>query len=310
MKKIKKILKWTGVVLLILVSGIAVVTASRQNLKYEAPYPNIQTTNDSTVIAKGRHLVNAIAHCNDCHSKANNDSLINLGQDVSLSGGVAFELPVGTIYSANITSDSTYGIGKFTDKEIARVLRYGVHPDGSAVYDFMPFHNLSDSDLIAVLSYLRMQKPVAMQKPDNKLNIMGNIVKAFLIKPVGPSETIQATVQPDSTADYGKYLVYNVGNCNGCHTQRTLSGVYTGEPFAGGNEMPNGMVTPNITTDSSGRIFGWSQEAFVNRFRAGKLIPQSEMPWNSFKRMNDVELKAIYKFLQTVKPVKTKVRKG
>jgi hypothetical protein len=38
----------------------------------------------------------------------------------------------------------------------------------------------------------------------------------------------------------------------------------------------------------------------------GKVIKKSVMPWNSFKRMSDVELKAIYKYLQTVKPVKTK----
>ncbi len=307
MKKIKKILKWTGIVLLILITGIAAVTASRQNLKYEAAYPNIQSSKDSTVIARGRHLANAIAHCNDCHSKANADSLINLGQDVPLSGGVAFKLPVGTIYSANITSDSVYGIGKFNDKEIARVLRYGVHPDGAPVYDFMPFHNLSDTDLTAVISYLRTQKPVAEKKPENELNLVGNVVKAFLIKPVGPSEKILAAVQPDSNAAYGKYLVYNVGNCNGCHTQRTLSGEYTGEPLAGGNEMPNGMITPNLTTDSSSRIFSWTEQDLINRFRAGKLIPQSEMPWNSFKRMDDVELKAIYKFLKTVKPAKTKL---
>jgi len=37
----------------------------------------------------------------------------------------------------------------------------------------------------------------------------------------------------------------------------------------------------------------------------GKLIPYSHMPWNSFKRMSDNDLKAIYNFLQTLKPAKT-----
>jgi len=37
----------------------------------------------------------------------------------------------------------------------------------------------------------------------------------------------------------------------------------------------------------------------------GKVIPYSHMPWNSFKRMDDTELKAIYHFLKTLKPVKT-----
>jgi cytochrome c1 len=38
----------------------------------------------------------------------------------------------------------------------------------------------------------------------------------------------------------------------------------------------------------------------------GKLYPNSPMPWNSFKRMSDDELKAIYNFLKSVKPAKTK----
>jgi mono/diheme cytochrome c family protein len=37
----------------------------------------------------------------------------------------------------------------------------------------------------------------------------------------------------------------------------------------------------------------------------GEVIPHSEMPWNTFKRMKDDELKAIYKYLKTVKPAKT-----
>jgi len=305
MKKLKKIFKWTGLILLVMITAVTVLTASRQHLKYEAPYPAIKAVKDSAVIARGKHLALSIAHCNDCHSKTNADSLIALGQDVPLSGGVPFVLPVGTIYSANITSDTTWGIGKLTDGEVARVLRYGVKPDGTAVFDFMPFHNLSDSDLTAVISYIRTQKPLAIKKPDNQLNLTGNVVNAFLVKPVGPSEEIKKVITPDTTAAYGKYLVTNVGNCSGCHTKRGLSGDYTGEHMAGGNEIGE-YVTPNLTPDSSSRIFGWPQQQFIDRFRKGKLLAGSEMPWNTFKRMTDDELKAIYKYLQTVKPVRTK----
>ena len=305
MRIIKKIVKWTGLVLAILIAGVSAITAARQNIKYSAPYPAIKASADSTVIARGKHLVISVAHCTDCHSPSNADSLLSLGQDPVLSGGIAFNLPVGTIYSANITADSVYGIGRFTDAEITRALRYGVHPDGTVVYDFMPFHNLSDEDLTAVLSYLRTQKPLAYKKPANQLNLIGNVVKAFLIKPVGPSETIAATVKPDTTAAYGKYLVLNVGNCSGCHTKRSISGEYTGELLAGGGPMEHGLVPPNLTPDSTGRIFGWSQQTFINRFRMGKLNNNSVMPWQSFKRMNNTELTAIYNYLHTIKPVKT-----
>jgi mono/diheme cytochrome c family protein len=306
MKKIKRILKWTGIILLFLIVGITITTATRQNLKYDAPYPAIKASTDSAIIAKGKHLALSVAHCTHCHSNANSDSLLKSGSDVSLDGGFAFKIPIGTIYSANITSDPVWGIGKYTDAEIARSLRYGVHPDGTAVYDFMPFHNLSDEDLTAILSYIRTQKPVARKIPAHNLNIIGNIVKAFLVKPVGPTEKIETAVKLDTTAAYGRYLTLNAANCSGCHTERGLSGEFTGALLAGGKPMESGNVPPNLTPDSTGRLFGWNQQAFIQRFRTGKIKPNSEMPWNMYQQMTDVELKAIYNYLQTVKPVKTK----
>src|SRR4051794_5655897 len=247
---IKKILKWTSVILLVITLAVTVVTASRQNLKYDAPYPNIKASTDSNLIAHGKELIYGPAHCIDCHSTANNDSLIKLGLRVPLSGGVLFDLPVGKIYSKNITPDKETGIGNYTDGEIARVLRYGVHPNGDPVYDFMPFHNMSDEDLTAVISYLRAQKPVHNKVPDNDLNIAGNLVKAFLVKPVGPDGPIPKAVSRDTSAAYGKYLTMSIGNCNGCHTKRDIAGGFVGEPFAGGNEFAKGLVSPNLTTDS------------------------------------------------------------
>jgi len=310
MKKILRFLKWSGLVVCSLLITVSILTASRQNLKFNAPYPDIKASQDTTVIAKGKHLVNAIAHCMDCHSSINSDSLLNLDKDVPLSGSVAFKLPVGTIYSANITSDPVFGIGKYDDRQIARVLRYGVHPDGTAVYDFMPFHNLSDEDLTAVISYLRTQKPVPLKKQENHLNAIGHVVKAFMVKPVGPSENIEQKVQKDSTAAYGKYLVMSVANCSGCHTKRSISGEFTGALLAGGNPMRGGHIPPNLTPDSSSRIFGWTEQIFIDRFRMGKIYPDSDMPWNSFKRMDDIELKAIYHFLRKIKPVKTMSKKS
>ena len=50
-----------------------------------------------------------------------------------------FDLPVGKLYSKNITPDKETGIGNYTDAEIARALRYGVYPDGTVVFDLCPF---------------------------------------------------------------------------------------------------------------------------------------------------------------------------
>lgn len=305
MRRFKKILKWTGVILLILVSGLTATVMSRQNLKYERPYPVVKASTDSSIILRGKNIVFGAGHCADCHSNSNTDSLLALGIEPELSGGHTFDLPIGKIYTKNITPDVETGIGRYTDAEIARALRYGVHPDGTVVYDFMPYHHTSDEDLIAIISYLRAQKPVRNEVPHHSLNVLGKTVKALLIQPQGPSEDVPVSVKPDTTAGYGKYMANSLANCQGCHTERDMmTGAFVGQPYGGGGNI-EGFITPNLTTDSSSRIFGWSEKNFIERFRMGRLVPGSPMPWNSFKRMSDVELKAIYKYLQTLNPVKT-----
>jgi hypothetical protein len=69
------------------------------------------------------------------------------------------------------------------------------------------------------------------------------------------------------------------------------------------------LVSPNLTPHPSGRIFGWTQEQFIQRFRMGRTIKHSHMPWESFGRMNDTELKAIYNYLQTLEPVDSDKKK-
>ncbi len=138
------------------------------------------------------------------------------------------------------------------------------------------------------------------------------MAKAFFIKPVGPNGTPIKSVAPDTTAQYGEYIANNVANCRGCHTNRDLkTGAFVGQFFAGGFHIESVIdpehfecVSPNISTDAkTSHIKGWTQDFFVQRFRQGKIIPHSAMPWGPFKNMSDGEIKAIYKFLQTVPAV-------
>ena len=307
----KKILKWTGLIILVMILGLTITVMSRQHLKYDAPYPAVTASTDSAMIERGRHLVLGPAHCVDCHSPVKNvDSVLALGQDPPLSGGLKFDLPFGQFFVRNITPDSTTGIGSMTDGEIARLLRYGVKKNGEAVLPFMPFQNMTDEDLTAIISYLRSVKPVRHEVPGHNYNLMGKVIKAFLIKPEGPTETIRSAVWRDTTADYGRHLAMVVANCNECHTKRDGVGKFIGKTMAGGNvfkeEGKTTLITPNLTPHPTGRIYDWTQGMFIRRFRMGKTIEHSHMPWASYGRMTDDELKAIYQFLQTLEPVETK----
>jgi mono/diheme cytochrome c family protein len=313
MKLLLKVLKWTGIIILLLVAGLFITGATLYNKKYEAPMPEIHASTDSSVIAHGKHLIYSTAHCIECHYKPGDSIKVVNGEDVDLAGGgFPFTFPGGTFYSRNISSDPETGIGKMTDQEIARTLRHAVKADGSVLIPVMEYQNLSDEDITAIISYLRTTQPVKYEVPENDYNLLGYAILAYFIRPEGPKETPPARVIPDTTVEYGNYIAGSLANCKGCHTIRDRNtGAYVGEELAGGPLEPVSgdptriLVTPNLTPDpETGKIYNWTFEQFKNRFSQGKLIPQSIMPWGQFKHLNDTELLAIWKYLRSVKPVK------
>ena len=102
-----------------------------------------------------------------------------------------------------------------------------------------------------------------------------------------------------------------MGRCESCHTPRNLkTGEFLGPPLSGGmpfkSRLQPGMmfVTPNLTPDSAtGHITRWSEDLFVQRMHAGAVFADSPMPWGSYRRMSDTDLRALYRYLQSLKPV-------
>ncbi|WP_210490589.1 c-type cytochrome [Rufibacter aurantiacus] len=186
----RKIFKWTGLVLLVLIAGVAVATMLRQHLTYEAPYPDIKASQDLVVIERGKNLVLVTRGCVQCHSPVQNvDSVLKMGHEPSLAGNKKVETPFGTIFTTNITPDVKTGIGGMTDGEIARVLRYGVKKNGEAVLPFMQGQNMNDEELTAVVSYLRSIKPIENKVPDHEFTLLGKFARAFVLKPSLPEQT-------------------------------------------------------------------------------------------------------------------------
>lgn len=315
MNKLKKILLILLTLVVVLVGGFVLLVLTTWKKTFDAPMPEITISTDSAVIAHGEYLAYGPAHCSGCHSPKENLARIDAGEHLPLEGGFEFVLPIGTLRSPNITPDPETGIGSLSNQTIARALRHGVRRDGQAMLPLMPFQNMSEEDFVAIMSWLRTQKPVKKVVPDSEYNFLGKAIKAFVLKPEGPVAPPPASVTRDSSIAYGEYLAFAVANCRGCHTNRNLqTGEYIGEYYAGGLEMESGidptmmLRTPNLTPDpETGRIFGWSQAQFVQRFREGRKIPASDMPWPQYAQMSDSDLIAIFKFLNSLKPVKNEV---
>lgn len=301
----KRILVRGAGALALLVSGLAVATAARQHRTFDAPAPAIHASRDPAVIERGRYLALGAAHCVECHGAERADGA---APSSALSGGHEFHLPLGTVRVPNITPDAETGIGRYRDEDIARMLRYGVRPNGEVVLPFMPFSELSDADLTALISFLRSEPPVRHAVPPHEVNVLGKLVKAFVLAPKGPSRPPVADVPRAVTAEYGRYLANSVGNCVACHTKLDMrTGELVGPHFAGGAVHPStsdparSFVTPNLTPDPRwGWLNGWSEDAFVARFRAGRVHEGSPMPWEAFARIDESDARALYRYLRSL----------
>lgn len=300
-----------GLVAVVLV-GLVVTGLRSWDRTFEAPYPETRATADSSVIREGAYLAYGPAHCAYCHTQPDQMARIDAGEEPPLSGGFPFQLPFGTVYTPNLTPDSATGIGRRSDAELARILRYGVRADGRAAVPFMEFHQLSDADLQAVISFLRSQPAIRHDVPPHEFNLMGKMVMAYMIKPPTIDQVPPAVAPPSApTIERGSYLANSVAACGACHTKRSMvDGSYLAPKYSGGNEMERDsdpsfvFVTPNLTPDPrTGVIAGWTEDEFIARFRQGKVIPDSHMPWGPFSRMSDTDLRAIYRYLMSLEPV-------
>lgn len=311
----KRILLFAAGAIVLLIASVALYAQLNYERSFAEAYPaeNLIITADSAMVEHGRYLVYGPAHCAHCHTALENIEALEKGAEVPMSGGFVFELPLGNVYSPNITPDKETGIGNHTDGELYRMLRYNIRKDGAACIELMPFSNMSDYDVKSVIAFIKSQKPVKNEVPENDYNLLGKFIRSTAIQPTLPAAKPAQFVARDSSIAYGKYLCEAVANCRGCHTNRDLkTGAFVGEPYAGGFVMgPDKstagytFITPNITFDAeTGVMSRFDEAAFIARMRGGRVHQTSPMPWGPYSRLADSDLKAIYRFLKTVKPVK------
>ena len=290
---------------------IAFILISCASKARRAPSDAIRATDDPQIIERGHYLVSGPAHCAFCHGDPARDSDLLLGTEVPLSGGRRFDLGVlGTVIAPNITGDPIAGVGALGDDALVRSLRYGVSHSGRPLAPFMPFAELTDRDLQAIVSFLRTVPPASQIAPPNDLSWLGSFAINVILAPQGPRVPPPSHVPPERTAEYGRYLAHTVANCHGCHTQRSkLTGAFVGPAFAGGMRMAEPgatFVTPNLTPSPDGILRNFDEPQFVRRFRMRAQLPtQSPMPWAAFARMTDDDLGAIYRYLRTLPPSPT-----
>jgi hypothetical protein len=148
-----------------------------------------------------------------------------------------------------------------------------------------------------------------------------------------------------SSLTRGKYLV-DAGACDDCHTPKSFSQKgpapdmnrrLSGAPADGKvPQVPAGVIGPNgwgalgsndmtvwagpwgisfaanLTPDKTTGIGNWTEAAFVKAMRTGKhkgalrdILPP--MPWQSIGQLNDEDLKVMFGYMMSLKPISNKV---
>jgi mono/diheme cytochrome c family protein len=257
-----------------------------------------------TPAERGRYLVETIAGCGNCHTPRGPGGVF--AADKHMAGGFVFDEKPFRAVASNITPDKETGIGGWTDAQIAKAIREGIRPDGSLIGPPMPFElyrRLSDTDLNAIVAYLRTLKPVA-----NKVE--KSVYRIPLPPAYGPPVASVPDVPRADKVKYGEYLAGPVGHCVECHTpmvngRRDWSRIgQGGEQFHG----PWGIaVSRNLTPHPEDGLGKWTDAEIKRAITQGiskngsKLFPP--MAYALYAKVKDEDLDAIVAYLRSLKPL-------
>ena len=270
-------------------------------------------------VARGRKLAE-MRGCFDCHMNP---------ETRSATGTAILDVPPAVAlktHGPNITKDANYGIGSYTDGQLAYLLRTGVRPDGSLLVPWMPRSvQASDEDLEAIIAFLRSDDPIVAANPvpskGTELTFVGRALRRFAWKPDAllPGPIVAPLLAEDKIA-YGRYVIAGMADCYACHSE-SFATVNNAKPeltpgyLGGGNPMADLVGEPvfsaNITPDPETGIGKWSERDFIKALREG-VHPNGKalrFPMPRFHHLSEEEVSAVFAYLQTVPPIQNAVKK-
>ena len=275
------------------------------------PLPTVAASSvgdTSDLVERGEYIVRNVSVCGSCHTP-------DRKSDGPLVGGAEFkDWRLGTVRSANLTPDSATGLGTWTESEIVRAIRNGQRKDGRLLAPVMRyewFHEMSDCDAFAVARYLKTLQ-AASNRVRQSPNLIFHVARVLFLGPMSGDAATPPQRAP--TAEYGSYLSH-IALCVDCHTPTSglQSKLDRDRLFSGQSHPPKDFTAnpSNLTPDSATGIGRWTEEDFLRTIGTGE-NPQGRtlndfMPWRQLRRMSDDDLRAIYRYLRTVRPVRNQI---
>ncbi len=251
-----------------------------------------------TPVERGEYLVRGPMGCGNCHTPTGPEGP---ELDKELTGSKVEDSAMMVAWAPNITPSGE--IAGWSDAELARAIREGIRPDGSLIGPPMPFtfyRHLSDTDLAAIVAFLRTLAPNPGEVPKSVYN--------FPLPPAyGPPVAHVADIPRGPTAEYGAYMAGPVAHCLECHTPLGPEGPMIDTALGqGGFEFrgPWGVsVASNLTNGPDG-LAGVSDDEIAAMVTQGvrpdgsAMLPP--MPYAYLAKMTPDDLRAVIAYLRTL----------
>lgn len=251
-------------------------------------------------VENGR-LVFLAMGCASCHTAPQSDD------HLVLAGGKSFPSDFGTFYAPNISSDAGFGIGAWSDIEIATAILKGTSPDGQHYYPAFPYasYEMVDATQIAdLIAYLRTLPPDQSASKDHDVGFPFNI-RATLggWKWLFTSRGWVVTGDLTNQQQRGRMLVEAMGHCGECHTPRNALGGMKRGAWLAGAPIPGAKGrTPDLRPDH----LQWTQNDIVAYLKTG-LTPDYDSAGGEMvdviantSQLSDADLEAIAAYLLIV----------
>jgi mono/diheme cytochrome c family protein len=262
----------------------------------------------AVLIARGEYLAR-LGDCAACHS---------IPGEPAYSGGLRMAIPIGAIFTTNISPDRENGIGRMSLNDFDRALRFGV-ADGHSLYPAMPFtsyYNTRPDDVAALYTYFMhgvVPAAVANRPNDIVFPLSMRWPLAFWRWMFAPTPKPFATpAGADPQLAQGAYFVEGLGHCGECHTPRALTMQLKAATPAGGPAYLSGAVVenyfaPSLRNIGPGSLGTWSEEQLAQFLLTGANAQgiafgsMSDVIVHSTQYMTPADAIATAKYLKSVR---------
>ena len=256
-------------------------------------------------LANGEAAFNA-GGCSSCHAVPNQPDRLKLG------GGLAMPSPFGTFYVPNISSDPTYGIGRWSEADFVTAVLKGTSPDGTHYFPAFPYasyQHASVDDVRDLFAYLKTLPAVSGKLRDHDVPFPFNIRRNVGIWKLlfMNDKPVVADASRSASWNRGAYLVNGLGHCAECHSPRNfLGGIVAAQRFAGGPNPEGEGWVPNI---SQKRLGDWSAKDIAYFLETGQ-TPDGDTAGGSMvrvikntSRLSAEDRDAIAEYVKSLPPV-------